>query len=270
MSSIDEFKELKDLYSADVMDLLTRLFPGGFINFGYWPEGTATPISVEEKIASSVSLYKRTFEALDACPSHRAMELGVGYGAGAQVFLEHYPVASFIGVDANPRHAAMSATRCSAFTNAYFIHASSDVLPVPDASIDRIYSLEAFQHFNVAASIQEIKRVLAPGGRLVVNTVFPTRAGLVDRVTELVPFVSVYPEIGNADDIVLPTFLSLLERSGFRSIRSESIGAHVWPLWHAWVAQVAPETWNFNWLEAYETGLIDYCIVTADVPVLIP
>ncbi len=63
---------------------------------------------------------------------------------------------------------------------------SDDCLPLPDASVDRVLAIHALEGANSPADVlQEIWRVLAPGGRLI--AVVPNRRGIWARV-EATPF----------------------------------------------------------------------------------
>lgn len=67
-------------------------------------------------------------------------------------------------------------------------------LPLPDASVDRVLLVHALEHFeNAQESLQEIWRVLSPGGRLII--VVPNRRGVWARM-EHTPFGSGKPYSG--------------------------------------------------------------------------
>lgn len=67
--------------------------------------------------------------------------------------------------------------------DAQLVHADATRLPLETASIDQIVSFETIEHVpNAAALIRELRRVLKPGGHLVLST--PNRAfGPVERHT---------------------------------------------------------------------------------------
>jgi hypothetical protein len=68
-------------------------------------------------------------------------------------------------------------------------------------------------------------------------------------------------------DVVLTidSFRDDLLEAGFVDVRVESLGEHVWRGFDAWMDQTEfKDSWGRNWLKAYNRGLIDYYLVTAD------
>lgn len=50
------------------------------------------------------------------------------------------------------------------------VHAAAERLPFPDAAFERVFIVDAFHHLHDhAAAARELRRVLAPGGRLVIE-----------------------------------------------------------------------------------------------------
>ena len=50
-----------------------------------------------------------------------------------------------------------------------FVEGMAEAIPLPDSSFDRVAATGSFHHFtDAAAGLGEIRRVLAPGGRLVI------------------------------------------------------------------------------------------------------
>jgi hypothetical protein len=74
----------------------------------------------------------------------------------------------------------------------------------------------------------------------------------------------------NGIDVVLTidSFRDDLLQAGFVDVRVENLSTHVWRGFDAWIAQTEfKDSWGRNWLKAYNQGLIDYYLVTADRPV---
>ncbi|WP_448661184.1 class I SAM-dependent methyltransferase [Sphingomonas sp. CJ20] len=108
-------------------------------------------------------------EALDAGPGHAALDLGCGPGEG--VALLALQAAHVHGVDASDTMiaAARRANRgMIAQGRVTLAPGRFEAIPLPDCSVDRILAANvAYFWSDMAAVIGEIRRVLRPGGRLV-------------------------------------------------------------------------------------------------------
>ena len=103
-------------------------------------------------------------------------------------------------------------------------------LPLPDASIDRMVLVHALEHCeNASESLNEIWRVLAPGGKLIVVT--PNRRGVWARV-EHTPFGSGTPYTGGQ--------LSRLLRENMFTPTAWSDALHFPPSGNKFIQRAAP------------------------------
>ncbi|MCB9733449.1 MAG: methyltransferase domain-containing protein [Deltaproteobacteria bacterium] len=98
-------------------------------------------------------------------PAPRVLDLGCGNGALLQALAGR--VASGHGVDAS---AGMirAATRRNRAAHLAFTTIDGPTLPFPDASFDVVVSLLSFRYLDWDPVMNEVRRVLAPGGRLLV------------------------------------------------------------------------------------------------------
>ena len=103
--------------------------------------------------------------------------LDIGCGPGLLTLPAAAAAAStgrVIGVDANPAMLARAAARRSPATDAApitWLHAAESAIPVADSSMDKVVSGLKLQYAgDVGAVVQEVCRVLRPGGRLSVST----------------------------------------------------------------------------------------------------
>lgn len=112
----------------------------------------------------------RIVELAQPQPRWTALDIATGTGHTALAFAPH--VASVIGFDLTPEMLAeadkLRASR--GISNVSFREGDVHALPFPDASFDLVTSRRAPHHFsNIKLALGEMKRVLRPAGRLVID-----------------------------------------------------------------------------------------------------
>jgi ubiquinone/menaquinone biosynthesis C-methylase UbiE len=92
-------------------------------------------------------------------PGYLTVELSRAVGDAGQV----------IGVDPSADMRRAAASECQSFPNVRILDSTAAELPLDDASADRAASLQVFEYLgDIPGALVEIRRVLRPGGRLVV------------------------------------------------------------------------------------------------------
>ncbi|MFE4952191.1 class I SAM-dependent methyltransferase [Leifsonia sp. NPDC056665] len=115
---------------------------------------------------------------IDGTPEPRTLDVGCGSGALLRLLARLRPDARLTGVDP----AAGMVREAVASTPADVLQASAEALPFEDGAFDLVVSSSSFSHWeDKAAGLAECRRVLAPGGALLLADVFTTR-GLPVRV----------------------------------------------------------------------------------------
>lgn len=94
--------------------------------------------------------------------------LDIGCGNGALLNRMAPRLARGIGVDASGGMLAMARKRNAAHAHLEFHQIAGPVLPLPDASVDVVTSLLSFRYLDWDPLMNEIKRVLVPGGKLLI------------------------------------------------------------------------------------------------------
>ncbi|MEU8964263.1 methyltransferase domain-containing protein [Streptomyces sp. NPDC048491] len=248
------------------------LFGGGFINFGHW-EGADPdrPPNDADRVRSQRQMYRHVLATLAPTEGLRTLEVGCGLGAGAAVALEEYGFAHVTGMDIHPEQLARAERRNSPLLNGSserlrFVRGAAESMPFDDGSFDRLYSIEAAQHFrDLGAFAREAARVLRPGGRAAVASFFVPDADPArpDRLAELLYTFATGLDVAHT----VPDLVDSLRDAGLTSVRATSIGASVWPGWDRWLATMwEPGTWPRNFLRAFDEGSLDYYTITAHRP----
>ncbi|QFZ16273.1 class I SAM-dependent methyltransferase [Saccharothrix syringae] len=239
------------------------VFAGGFINFGYWRGVDLTGgLTVEQRVGTQEALYDVVLDALDVRPGDRLLEVGCGHGVGARRALRHEP-SLVRGLDLEPEQVAR-ATAGGTDPRVAFTTGSACAMPFPDASFDRLLSVEAAQHFeDVAGFARESARVLADSGRFALTTFFATGAAAVPELVGLVRSFTRGLDLAHPVDDVL----AHLRAAGLADVTATSIGEHVWHGLDRWLELGPhPNGWDRAYRRAFDRGLLDYYLVTARKP----
>ncbi|MFI4993117.1 MAG: class I SAM-dependent methyltransferase [Solirubrobacterales bacterium] len=113
-----------------------------------------------------------TARALDGAAPRRILDLGCGTGEMALAIARASPDAKLIGVDGDASVLERAAAKARAEGVELELHeALADRLPLPDANVDCVVSTLMFHHLIPSAkraALAEARRVLVPGGRLLV------------------------------------------------------------------------------------------------------
>ncbi|MFI5279930.1 MAG: class I SAM-dependent methyltransferase [Gemmatimonadales bacterium] len=112
---------------------------------------------------------------LDALiPAGAKSVLDVGCNVGDSLRWAHSRGLSVLrGVDINAAAVAVARERLAPLGDVEIAHGSADALPFPDASVDVVLCLEVLEHVPAelrAAAVREMRRVLRPGGCLILTT----------------------------------------------------------------------------------------------------
>lgn len=106
--------------------------------------------------------------AAELCVGKDVLDIACGEGYGSSLLAD--AAASVIGVDIS-REAIDHAARCYRRANLQFRVGAAAQIPVDDASIDIVVSFETIEHHDQhEAMMAEIRRVLRPGGVLVMSS----------------------------------------------------------------------------------------------------
>lgn len=115
-----------------------------------------------------------------ARPGDALLDVGSGYGDLLYLLRDKYRVLRGIDPSETTVRLATHNLKIRGVTNDYRIdHGVAERLPHPDATFDTVLNLDTYEHIEPAfrhAALLEARRVLKPGGRLILAT--PSRARL--------------------------------------------------------------------------------------------
>lgn len=178
-TSPDDLVDITRRYydSADADNFYFHIWGGEDIHIGIYD-------SPEDTIARA---SRRTVETMAARvprldPTHRVLDLGSGYGGAARHLARTagcHVTALNVSTTENARaHNMTTAVGLSRLIDV--VEASYEAIPLPDASIDVVWSQDAILHSGRKDMImREIARVLRPGGHLLMTD--PMESGTASR-----------------------------------------------------------------------------------------
>jgi len=136
------------------------------------PEGDPTYDSVAElydEVFADITVREDEWRWLDArLPREPLRYLDLGCGNGALLMQLGGRVASGAGVDASAGMVERARLRAAGRGNLEFARVDGPSLPFPDASFDMVTSLLSFRYLDWDPLMNEVRRVLRPGGRLLI------------------------------------------------------------------------------------------------------
>lgn len=120
---------------------------------------------------------RQLLHAAELRSGERVLDIACGTGVVARLASKAVgPTGSVAGIDANPGMLEV-ARAASAGTPIEWHQAPAENLPIPDSSVDvALCSLGLMFFGDKPQAIREIRRVLSPGGRVIVGTPGPTPA----------------------------------------------------------------------------------------------
>lgn len=100
----------------------------------------------------------------------RILEVGSAQGVRTRLMAEKFPRIDVIGVDRSPELVAQARERHHELGNLQFVEADLYDLPFPEGHFDFVYARLVFMHLaDPQKALQSLRRVLKPGGRLLIE-----------------------------------------------------------------------------------------------------
>jgi ubiquinone/menaquinone biosynthesis C-methylase UbiE len=95
-----------------------------------------------------------------------ALDVGCGDGSFAEALAERY--SRVVALDPDPAQVAVASARCAHLPHVSVVRADFLTSNLPDNEFDVVTALAAFHHMPFADAAREARRLLTPGGRLII------------------------------------------------------------------------------------------------------
>ena len=227
--------DVVDYYRETVEDYL-RWSPKGYMHFGFWQPGTnpldrnAMLEAMNDLVFEALRLEKpdRSNSTVRSSPMTIA-DLGCGLGAVSNYGSEKFPNHRFKAFTVSQEQVNFGRTML-ANDRATIDIGNFHELPLEDNSIDAAFFLESICHSQTPElALAEAKRVLKPGGRLVVvdGLLNQTRERTSSRVKRLAGIVA--DNWAVPDFHALPDFHQAIDQAGLIVEDAREIGWNIVP-----------------------------------------
>jgi 2-polyprenyl-6-hydroxyphenyl methylase/3-demethylubiquinone-9 3-methyltransferase len=187
---------------------------------GHGDDGSGAGVSdtLEARVGSALAVI--------ADRPRRVLDFGCTVGRAAERFLA--AGHSVVGMDIS--RSAIEVARKRVPAAEFHLVESETSLPIPDGSVDVVYSSEVIEHlFDVLGFMGEAHRVLSDGGLFLITV--PYHGRLKSVLIALRNFEKHYdPTHGHIRFFTPASMEVCLERTGFR-VRSWKGVGRAWPLW---------------------------------------
>jgi ubiquinone/menaquinone biosynthesis C-methylase UbiE len=109
----------------------------------------------------------QTLAFMDLQPSDRVLDLGCGTGWASRRMARVVTVGEVVGLDVADEMLRRAEQASSGVKNVRYLWGSAENIPAPDNHFSKVLSVESFYYYaDQGKALDELRRVLAPGGRL--------------------------------------------------------------------------------------------------------
>ena len=109
----------------------------------------------------------QTLALMDLKPNDRVLDLGCGTGWASRRMARIVKGGEVVGVDVADEMLRRAEASSREFNNVRYLWGSAESLPVADNYFSKVLSVESFYYYaDQGAALNELRRVMAPGGRL--------------------------------------------------------------------------------------------------------
>lgn len=215
---------------------------GGTCHFGYTQPGE--PFKLDTALYSMEALLGQT---LALPPGSKVLDAGCGYGRVAATLSEQfgYDVVGIDLIQERLKEAHRYTATHGVSERVDLVRGNYCVLPFKDSSVSAVYTMETLVHADpLEAALGEFRRVLKPGGRLVLFEYSVPEHASLDPLRKRITDMMVYRTgMASIERFTHGSFPALLQEAKFADVTVKDISRNVWPTWR-WLFWLAiRENW---------------------------
>jgi len=220
-----------DRWSPQLMDRWKIMEETSALHYGYHTIKTKSMkqsfLNMNDYVAELLDLNNQKKDSI--------LDAGCGIGGTSIYFSKMYPESSFTGItiSSNQILLAKNLINKNKVSNVKFKNNSYLNTDFSDNQFDKIFALESFSYcIDYKKFLDEMYRILKPGGRLVVVDVFRTSkkiGNLMDKI-----YYCFSTSYGNAVLTKITDYKKYLNKKGFKDIYIENITWNVAPSVFLW------------------------------------
>ena len=187
-----EERSVAEMYDHDDLSACS-LFAGNFINFGFWEQPVkAGTISVAQRIDSEKNLYRFVIKKLGVVEEDKLLEVACGQGVGSALAVTEFHPKEMHGIDFSKAQISRAKKVNSEviqknLSKIFFQEGAAENIPYDSNSFEKVFSIEAAQHFeSLEKFAKEANRVLKPGGKVAIASFFGTSDKSHDSLSTMI------------------------------------------------------------------------------------